>query len=51
MSNDFNINHADLQLVEAEARRLRAEALRAGIRSLKTWGGKIVHRGSEPTAL
>lgn len=51
MSNDYSVNHPDLHLIEAEARRLRAEALTSGLRSLKNWTGKIVHRRSEPTSL
>lgn len=50
MSNDFNINPAEVHQLEMEARRLRAQALSKGLRSLRNWTGKVIHRGSEPAS-
>lgn len=37
MSRDFDIRHIDRTAIEHEARRLRAQALASGVRSVRDW--------------
>lgn len=51
MYNDYKNIHVDLQRIELEARTLRAQALVSGIRSLKSWTGKVMHRDAAQSSM
>lgn len=44
MSNDFDIRNIDAAAIERDARRLRAEALSSGLRSVRNWTVGMLQR-------
>lgn len=51
MSRDFEIQDIDLAEVEREARRLRAQALATGMRSVRDWTMSAFQRRSTSRAV
>lgn len=51
MSRQFDIQEIDLDVVEREARRLRAEAFATGMRSVRDWTMAAFQRRSTARTL